>query len=62
MHARNSVGQLQYYTKLLLIAEAIYPMDFYSNQSLGDWTPNHGKELRRHQRKVLNYFILNYYA
>lgn len=23
------------------VAEEVYPMDFYANKSLGDWTPNH---------------------
>jgi len=23
--------------------QSIYPMDFYANDSLGPWTPNHGK-------------------
>ncbi|ORY93545.1 putative diphthamide synthesis protein-domain-containing protein [Syncephalastrum racemosum] len=25
----------------------IYPMDFYANESLGPWTPNHGRNVRR---------------
>lgn len=25
----------------------IYPMDFYANESLGPWTPNHGRNIRR---------------
>lgn len=27
--------------------QEVYPMDFYSNDSLGPWTVNHGRNLRR---------------
>ena len=27
--------------------QEVYPMDFYANESLGPWTPNHGKNVRR---------------
>jgi len=27
--------------------QEVYPMDFYSNESLGPWTVNHGRNLRR---------------
>lgn len=27
--------------------QEVYPMDFYANESLGPWTPNHGKNIRR---------------
>ncbi|KAI8997094.1 putative diphthamide synthesis protein-domain-containing protein [Pilobolus umbonatus] len=30
----------------------IYPMDFYANDSLGPWTPNHGRGVSRRKRDV----------
>lgn len=24
----------------------VYPMDFYANESLGPWTPNHGRNVK----------------
>ncbi|KAI8379227.1 putative diphthamide synthesis protein-domain-containing protein [Radiomyces spectabilis] len=29
----------------------VYPMDFYSNESLGPWTPNHGRNVQRAPRR-----------
>jgi len=29
-----------------------YPMDFYADESLGDWTPRHGRSLRPARRPV----------
>lgn len=30
----------------------VYPMDFYANDSLGPWTPNHGRGVPRKRREV----------
>ncbi|ORX55674.1 hypothetical protein DM01DRAFT_1335071 [Hesseltinella vesiculosa] len=30
----------------------VYPMDFYSNDSLGPWTPNHGRNVPRSSRRA----------
>ncbi|KAL0073374.1 putative diphthamide synthesis protein-domain-containing protein [Phycomyces blakesleeanus] len=31
--------------------QEVYPMDFYANDSLGPWTPNHGRNVTRSARK-----------
>ncbi|CAO0794362.1 unnamed protein product [Mucor circinelloides] len=31
----------------------VYPMDFYANDSLGPWTPNHGRGVPRKRRTVV---------
>ncbi|KAI9318528.1 putative diphthamide synthesis protein-domain-containing protein [Dichotomocladium elegans] len=30
----------------------VYPMDFYANDSLGPWTPNHGRNIRPSKKKL----------
>ncbi|KAF7728488.1 Diphthamide biosynthesis protein 1 [Apophysomyces ossiformis] len=31
--------------------QEVYPMDFYANDSLGPWTPNHGRNVTRSSRR-----------
>ncbi|KAI7869387.1 putative diphthamide synthesis protein-domain-containing protein [Spinellus fusiger] len=35
--------------------QEVYPMDFYANDSLGPWTPNHGRHLKQSSKKKVEY-------
>ncbi|KAI9297350.1 CG11652-like protein [Neoconidiobolus thromboides FSU 785] len=37
----------------------VYPMDFYANESLGNWTPNHNNHLKNKNRNKKNEKVLS---